>query len=170
MTDRFHLPFEPDTYYHIYHHAVEGQYLFSNDIEYEEFFKRYKKYVQPIAETCCYCLLSNHYHFLIRIKTEKEIRAYLIQKKWRELGFKEPLANPFDLPGQVKGKAIFEQLLNKPIHVLIGHQIGNLMNAYTRWFNTRKQRKGAIFEGDISRLKADNQAYLMRLVHYIHKT
>lgn len=40
---------------------------------YEYFLKLWEKHVNPIAETYAYCLLSNHFHALVRIKESAQI-------------------------------------------------------------------------------------------------
>jgi REP element-mobilizing transposase RayT len=35
----------------------------------------YGKYIEPIAETFGYCLLKNHFHCLVRIRSEEEIKT-----------------------------------------------------------------------------------------------
>jgi putative transposase len=42
--------------------------LFLNNENYEFFLKKYSYYVNPIADTFAYCLMPNHFHFLVRIK------------------------------------------------------------------------------------------------------
>ena len=45
----------------------------------------------------------------------------------------------------------------------------NLFNAYTRGVNNATQRTGALFERPFERLRVTNEAYLMRLIIYIHQ-
>ena len=35
----------------------------------------YAKYIEPVADTYAYCLLRNHFHLLVRIEEEQEIRS-----------------------------------------------------------------------------------------------
>ncbi len=65
-------PIEPGRYYHLYNHANKGFDLFPNKKNYLFFLHKYKKYVHPLVDTFAYCLMPNHFHFLIRIKNEKE--------------------------------------------------------------------------------------------------
>jgi putative transposase len=65
-------PIVPGRYYHLYNHANEGFDLFRSKENYSFFLQKYKKYVHPIADTYSYCLMPNHFHFLIRMKTEND--------------------------------------------------------------------------------------------------
>jgi putative transposase len=59
---------QPDQYYHIYNRGNSGEPLFREARNYQYFLKLYAKYIEPMAETYAYCLLNNHFHFLVRIK------------------------------------------------------------------------------------------------------
>jgi len=55
-------------YYHIYNRGNNRGKLFIEDKNYIYFLSLYKKYILPIANLHAYCLLPNHFHFLIQIK------------------------------------------------------------------------------------------------------
>jgi putative transposase len=59
---------QPDQYYHIYNRGNNGETLFREQRNYPYFLRLYAKYIEPVAETYAYCLLKNHFHFLVRIK------------------------------------------------------------------------------------------------------
>jgi len=68
-----HLPpLEPGHYYHIYNRGINRQDLFFEPKNYRYFLDQYTKYVEPVAETFAYCLMKNHFHLLVRIKTDDE--------------------------------------------------------------------------------------------------
>lgn len=62
---------EPNKYYHIYNRGNNGENIFLEERNYHYFLKLYAKYVEPVADTFAYCLLKNHFHLLIRIKTQR---------------------------------------------------------------------------------------------------
>jgi hypothetical protein len=45
-----------------------GETLFREQRNYPYFLKLYAKYIEPVAETYAYCLLKNHFRFLVRIR------------------------------------------------------------------------------------------------------
>jgi putative transposase len=61
---------EPGKYYHVYNRAKNGDPLFGDEEAYRFFLKLYQAHICPIAETYAYCLLSDHLHFLIRIRED----------------------------------------------------------------------------------------------------
>ena len=69
-------PFEPECWYHIYNHARGNDKLFDSDYDNRTFLELIKKYIVPVAEIYAYCLMSNHFHFLIRFKDVKPINSF----------------------------------------------------------------------------------------------
>jgi len=68
------LMLEENKYYHIYNRGNNSQPIFFEEENYSHFSKLLHKYISPVADIFCYCLLPNHYHILIRIKTNSEIK------------------------------------------------------------------------------------------------
>ncbi len=71
-------PLENGKHYHIYNRGINSDVLFKEYSNYEYFLKLYDKHIDPIAETYAWCLMKNHFHFLVRIKNTQEIQ---IEKK-----------------------------------------------------------------------------------------
>jgi REP element-mobilizing transposase RayT len=61
---------EPDSIYHIYNHAVGKDELFLPDDNYYFFLRRYQHFIPAVADTYAYCLMSNHLHVLVEIKSK----------------------------------------------------------------------------------------------------
>jgi putative transposase len=59
---------DPGKFYHVYNHANGDESLFREDKNYHFFLKQWVKYIEPIAATYAYCLMPNHFHFLVRTK------------------------------------------------------------------------------------------------------
>lgn len=64
---------EFNSFYHIYSRGNNKQNIFYEERNYQFFLERYTKYIIPVAETYAYCLLKNHFHFLVKIRSEYEI-------------------------------------------------------------------------------------------------
>jgi putative transposase len=62
---------EPNCYYHIYNRGINRASLFFNTSNWGFFLTRLRDYFDPtLAEMVAYCLMPNHYHFLVHIKSE----------------------------------------------------------------------------------------------------
>ncbi|MDN3676864.1 hypothetical protein QWY90_06020 [Flavobacterium paronense] len=66
-------PLEIGKYYHIYNRGINSDILFKESSNYEHFLRLYDTHIDPIAETFAWCLMKNHFHFLVRIKDNEEI-------------------------------------------------------------------------------------------------
>jgi len=137
----------PNTYYHIYNHANGDENLFRTDDNYFYFLKLWAKYIEPIAGTFAYCLMPNHFYFLVKIKDEKELN----------IRFNNRLSGKSDLSG-------FENLIG-----LISKQFSNLFNAYAKAYNKMYDRRGSLFIRPYKSKEVNNERYLATLVSYMHK-
>lgn len=72
---------EPDCVYHIYGRSNGQAPLFNSEENYCHFLKLYNKHVGCVTDTYCYCLMPNHFHFLIRIKEAKDLQRQSIGSK-----------------------------------------------------------------------------------------
>ncbi|NOX48371.1 MAG: transposase [Chlorobi bacterium] len=85
---------EPTSFYHIYNKGNNNENLFIEEENYLYFLKLYSKYINPIADTFAYCLMKNHFHFLIEIKEGKELPGKILSK--RILNLSQPFSNLFN--------------------------------------------------------------------------
>jgi REP element-mobilizing transposase RayT len=133
--------------------GINGETVFKEHDNYLHFLRLYEKYIEPVTETYAWCLLGNHFHLLVRIKTLEEIQNY-----WDE----RDESNLSGLPDP-KG---FENKSNK--NFIITNQFSKFFNAYVKAFNKRFKRTGSLFEKPFDRKKVDNTGYFKNLIHYIH--
>jgi len=56
--------------YHIYNQGNNREQLFYEKENYAYFLKKVKKYITPHAHILAWCLMPNHYHFLIKLKED----------------------------------------------------------------------------------------------------
>lgn len=78
-------PFEADCMYHVYNHGNAGDLIFCEDKNYAFFLKRYRNYIPLIAHTYAYCLMPNHFHLMVKIKSRKELVEFFKNKNPRGL-------------------------------------------------------------------------------------
>ena len=143
MSDYTHHPLEYDRYFHIYNRGINGTTLFINNENCEFFLEKYKYYIEPVAETFAWALMSNHFHLLVKIRPEDEIQ-YIVPKENDTRNFPERKKyNPT-------------------------RQFAHLFDSYAKSFNVENERTGGLFETPFRRIIIENDSYLKYVVYYIH--
>lgn len=143
--------------YHIYNHANGNDNLFIEKKNYPFFLKQYEKHVAPIANTHAYCLMPNHFHLLITIKTREEIEL-LIRDCLR---FR-------DLQGLRNLEGLDEEEINTFISKFISQQFSNFFNSYSKAFNKAYNRRGSLFLKNFRRKLITSRSQMLNTLIYIH--
>ena len=63
----YYIPLYKDKLYHIYNRGNGKEKIFYNKENYNYFLRQYEKFIYNCVDTFAYCLLPNHFHFLLRI-------------------------------------------------------------------------------------------------------
>lgn len=63
------MELEPNKYYHLYNRSNNRELLFRNRDNYLYFLSKYRKYLAPFLDTLAYCLMPDHFHFLVFVKS-----------------------------------------------------------------------------------------------------
>jgi len=134
------IPLIGGNYYHIYNRGNNSDNIFYENDNYYHFLRLYEKYINPIADTFAWCLLKNHFHFLIYIKTDTEIDIGSLQYS----------------------------TVKNPKKVSPSKQFSHFFNAYTQAINKRHNRTGSLFEKNFERKLVSSEGYFQKLIYYIH--
>jgi putative transposase len=137
-------PLNPETYYHIYNKGINGENIFKETRNYRYFLEKYAQYISPIADTYAYCLLKNHFHFLIRTHSETEIKINL------------------------SSQMSITPDLQKPFPWIISNSFASLFKCYAQSINKTYQRTGRLFEEPFRRIAVNSDAYISEIITYIH--
>jgi len=62
------MEFHPENLYHVYNRGNQQQILFFERANYLFFLKKVRKELLPYTEIINYCLMPNHFHFLLYSK------------------------------------------------------------------------------------------------------
>jgi putative transposase len=141
-----HEPLLSETVYHIYNHANGNENLFRTDENYHYFLRKYGEYMYPMFDTYAYCLMPNHFHLMVRVRSEADVLEYLRLTKPTLTGFKT--------------LSEFSETISK--------QFGHLCNGYTQSYNKMYGRMGSLFIRPFKRKSVTDEVYFTQLIAYIH--
>jgi len=82
---------EPDCFYHIFNRGNNKENLFIEDENYLHFLKLIKNHLLSIAEIYSYCLMKNHFHLVLKIKSKEYIEKIVSVDK-----IHQPFSNLFN--------------------------------------------------------------------------
>ncbi|SDC87056.1 Transposase IS200 like [Algoriphagus faecimaris] len=72
--------FEEGRIFHIYSRSVGNELLFIEERNYQFFLEKYDHFCSGVFATFAYCLIPNHFHFLVRVKNpiqnQKVVKAF----------------------------------------------------------------------------------------------
>jgi putative transposase len=139
---------EPSKYYHHYTHAVGSENLFRSDENYRYFLERYNYFANTVSDTHAYCLMPNHIHFLVKIKTESEL-IEVCKDRYPD-------------------KEILVLEKSETIGQFVIQQFAHLLNGYTQAYNKMYRRRGSLFVHSFKRKEIVDDFYLTSVITYIH--
>ena len=131
----------PGNYYHIYNRGNNKEIIFKTPENYIHFLNLWKKFIHPVAETFCYNLLPNHFHFFVRIR-EQPLQISQVLKTF-----------------EILPKEVFPKPLEQ--------HFSNLFNAYAKAINKRFHRTGSLFQERFRRKEINSVGYFTSIIGYI---
>lgn len=134
------IPFQPESIFHVYNRANGNENLFNDDRDYRVFISFMIRLLVPIAQPISYCLMPNHFHWLIRIKNESELRKIAARHECPDL----------------------------PSDKFVSRQLAILFGSYVQYYNSVNSRQGSLFNRGVKRKHVSDNEYLMKLIGYIH--
>ena len=102
-----------------------------------------KKYIYPISKIYSYCLIPNHFHWLVQIRDEVSLLRIMEVK----------------LP----------PLKKTSIETFVTIQFSHFFNAFAKWHNLKYKRKGRLFIQSFKRKHINSDEYFTQIINYIHR-
>ena len=108
--------FEDGYFYHVFNRGNNKENIFHEERNYIYFLSLVEKYLLPVTDIFSYCLLKNHFHFLLKIKEEKELPLEYLEGRKR---IHQPFSNLFNAYTKAINKAydrtgsLFQEHLHK---------------------------------------------------------
>jgi hypothetical protein len=153
-----------NTYYHIYNRGVNGENIFVEERNYDLFMKLYERHITSVADTFAYCMLRNHFHVDLRVKSEEEILETLSNKTLRVSSVNSGQVEQGILANQDEGRA------RKPLgSQYVSDQFSNFFNAYAKTINKAYGRTGSLFQHPFGRVPITSDHQFWNVIAYIHQ-
>lgn len=128
--------------YHIYNHANGMENIFREEENYRFFLQQYAKYLEGVVDTYSYCLMPNHFHLLVGVKS--------------------------DLPGFQNLAGLYPSKLGHASRNPVTKAFSNFFNSYSKAFNKRFERRGSLFVEHFKRTPILDESQWQETFLYIH--
>jgi hypothetical protein len=161
-----------DTYYHIYNRGVNGENIFIEERNYDLFLRLYETHLAPVTNLFAYCMLRNHFHVNLRVKSEGEILE-TIKTLSKETLRVSPTNHHYDKQGSLANKQTSQ--LRKPLgsdklgSKYVSDQFSNFFNAYAKSINKAYGRTGSLFQHPFGRVPITTDRQFWNVIAYIHQ-
>ena len=170
--NKYSLLLEESKFYHIYNQGNNREYLFYNDDNYIYFLQKLDYYLSDFIELYAFCLMPNHFHLLVKIKTLEEL----------DENSKEQVI-AFELVKSLKLNKFEDRLATKPVKfqklnrfdkstaysLFISNQFRLFFMSYSKSINKQTGRRGSLFREIFKRKEINTLLYLQQTVVYIHR-
>lgn len=151
MTKHRKIVFRNEYFYHIYNRGIEKRTTFVNRRNYQrmlELLKFYSFKVVPLR-----------YSRFIELPKDRQQQIYL---KMVESGKLIDIVSFCLMPNHFH--ILLKQLHENGIKIFVS----NISNSYTKYFNTKNNRQGSLFQGTFKAILVEDDEQLIHLMRYIH--
>jgi len=141
--------FEENNYYHIYNRGINGISIFQEEGNYYFLIRKWKELISSFFDTFGYCLMPNHFHFLVRVKP----LSFEMKKTIGEMNTS-------------KSRKLLEEKIS--YNDFLEGQFKRLFSSYALAFNKQQNRTGSLFQKRFKRVSIGSYCRVLELLAYIH--
>ena len=188
------LSLYPETFFHIYNRGNKGIKIFYQEKNYVYFLRKYAAALSNYVDTYTYCLIPNHFHFIIKVKSESDIMTAAIdcynnipKSMWNSIKSYAEEFHPRYFENHPKFlRYVVVKQLDERIHLkelieilpddikthlacwLVSDAFRKFFGAYARAINKQENENGSLFQKNFRRKIIDSDIYFTQLVWYLH--
>lgn len=137
--EHYFTRFEEGEFYHVYNRTVDKKLMFRCEENNQFFLEKFHYYVDNVLTVYAFCLLNNHFHFLLKISDSLE-----------------------------KYKSENKIYVSSTTHEIVSRQLRRFFQSYALAFNKQYCRCGTLFQTPFKRARIKSNKYLIYLIYYIH--
>jgi putative transposase len=123
--------------YHIYNRGNIHQKVFYERKNYLYFLKKMKRHLKPFCHILAWCLIPNHFHWLVKVKSQDEMNS---------IAFSDSSITPFKSNNNRSNSSEIGMSLDETPLIELNKSIGVLLRSYTRAMNVTYGSKGSLFQ------------------------
>lgn len=151
----YHAPLIASHNFHVYNRTNKKEILFKDDEDRKTFFDKYREYVSEYVDTYAFCLLGNHFHFVLRVKSVERI-------------IKVVESVPRDMLGIAQKKFLKQEKKDRTVFEVMERQFNKFFTSYAKYFNKKYKRQGNLFTRRFKRIAVQNELHFGKLICYVH--
>ncbi|MFO7878836.1 MAG: hypothetical protein R6V52_02205 [Bacteroidales bacterium] len=150
------IDLHPGRTYHVYNRGNNSQQVFFRERDFFLFQELMQIFILPIADLYAYCLLRNHFHFVLKVK-ENRVYKYNIKNAPKEKIEKWAC---IERPEDYKSRGL--KIPNPSRH------LSHMFNSYAKCLNKKYVRHGSIFEKPFRRREIHGKNDLKNVIVYVN--
>jgi putative transposase len=159
-TDQTH-PLFPECHYHIYNHANGKHNIFFTEENRRYFLQKYDTYMGDYVHTFAYCLMPNHFHFQIQVRTKQELLAAA------KIDFPKGLSKA--TRHAVSSFQDKTDLSDDEAVSIVSERLRRFFLSYAKSINSQEKIDGSLLRKNFRRKPIHTLQYFLGCIAYIHR-
>jgi putative transposase len=149
----FKAPFLSECFYHIVCKSIDGIILFKEAIDNHIFLQRFQQFTTPVFDVWSYCLLTNHTHHIVKIKSLATILENIKKLNDKTQAMKSFLSDQ-------NNELFFDAMIER--------QMNSFLVSFANYTNNKYNRKGGLFQKPFRRIQVIDDIHLQQEIIYVH--
>jgi putative transposase len=165
------MHFKAGYYYHIYNRGNNKNKIFFNEDNYIFFLKKVRHELSGYFDFLAYCLMPNHFHFLVQVKEEVSGITHPMTSSYSTT---HPMTWSHRMNSSSKPHSNSSDYYDNILSKKISNKIAVLLRSYTRAVNIQEKRTGSLFQQKtkakcLNEFNTSRNNYLTTCFYYIHQ-
>ena len=149
----FKATFYPKRFYHIVCKSVDGILLFREHVDNHVFLQRFQQFTAPIFDVWSYCLLTNHTHHIVKVKSAANILENIKKQEDKTQAMTSFLSDQ-------NNDLFFDAMTER--------QMNSFLVSFANYTNNKYNRKGGLFQKPFRRIQITDDNHLQQAIIYVH--
>jgi len=145
--------FYPEAFYHIVCKSIDALFLFHDNKDYQVFTERFKKFTGDFIDIWSFCLIPNHTHYIVKVKSIEAIIQFIESTATENL---TAAMNSFYTDS--KNELLFNKMIER--------QMNSFLVSYANYINNKYNRNGGTFQKPFKRIQIKEEGHLQQAIIY----